>query len=148
MTATLKIGSEGFSSNGFIPSKYTCEGENVNPTLIISGLPMATKTLALIMEDPDTPKGTFVHWVVWNIPPTNKIRENIIPGEEGLNDFRKHHYSGPCPPVGVHRYIFKIYALDNFLHLNESSNKADLETVMSKHVIGYGELTGQYKKKK
>ena len=148
MTASLKIGSEGFASNGFIPSKYTCEGENVNPTLIISGLPMATKTLALIMEDPDAPKGTFVHWVVWNIPPTNKIRENVIPGEEGLNDFRKHHYSGPCPPSGVHRYIFKIYALDNFLHLDGNATRADLEATMSKHIIGHGELVGQYKKKK
>ena len=147
MTATLKIGSEGFANNGFIPTKYTCEGDNINPTLIISGLPMATKTLALIVEDLDAPKGIFVHWVVWNIPPTNKIRENIIPGEEGVNDFKKNHYSGPCPPEGTHRYSFKIYALDNFLHLENKSAKAELEIAMSKHVIAFGELVGQYKKK-
>ncbi|MEO5675437.1 MAG: YbhB/YbcL family Raf kinase inhibitor-like protein [Chitinophagales bacterium] len=148
MKATLKIGSESFKNQGFIPSKYTCEGENINPALIISGLPMATKTLALIVEDPDAPEGNFVHWVVWNISPTNKIRENIIPGEEGLNDFNNHHYSGPCPPSGTHRYIFKIYALDNFLHLNPKCTKADLEAAMDIHIIGVGELIGQYKKKK
>lgn len=148
MVASLKIGSEGFSNNGFIPSKYTCEGDNINPPLIISGLPMATKTLALIVEDADAPKGTFVHWVVWNIPPTNKIRENIQPGEAGVNDFGKHNYSGPCPPSGVHRYYFKIYALDNFLHLEPTCTKADLEAAMSKYVIGFGELIAQYKKKK
>ena len=148
MVASLKITSEAFKTNGFIPSKYTCEGDNINPSLIISGLPMNTKTLVLIVEDPDALKGIFVHWVVWNIPPTNKIIENTIPGEQGMNDFRKHKYAGPCPPSGAHRYMFKIYALDNFLHLDHKLGKTELETAMTKHVIGFGELIGIYKKKK
>lgn len=148
MIASLRIASEAFKTNGFIPSKYTCEGANVNPSLIISGLPMATKTLAVIMEDPEAPKGIFVHWVVWNIPPTNKILENTVPGEEGTNDFKKKRYYGPCPPAGTHHYHFKVYALDNFLHLEQTSTKAELEAAMDKYVIGFGELIGQYARKK
>jgi len=148
MVASLRIASEAFKANSPIPSRFTCDGNNVNPSLIISGLPMATKTLALILEDPDATKGVFVHWVVWNIAPTNKILENTIPGEEGVNDFGKHHYSGPCPPEGMHHYHFKIYALDNFLHLAGNSTKAELEAAMEKYVIGFGELIGQYSRKK
>jgi len=148
MIASLRIASEAFKTNGSIPSKFTCEGTNVNPSLIISGLPMATKTLAVILEDPDAPKGVFVHWIVWNIPPTNKILENTIPGEEGMNDFKKKHYAGPCPPAGTHHYHFKVYALDNFLHLDPSSGKAELEAAMDKYIIGFGELIGQYTRKK
>jgi hypothetical protein len=85
---------------------------------------------------------------VWNIPPTNKILENSIPGEEGINDFGKHNYSGPCPPVGPHHYHFKIYALDNFLHLQPTSTKAELEAEMDKYIIGFGELIGLYTRKK
>jgi len=148
MVASLKISSEVFSNNGMIPSKYTCEGENINPPIIISNLPMQSKTLVLIVEDPDASKGTFVHWLVWNIPPTNKIRENTVPGEEGKNDFKKHNYMGPCPPSGTHHYSFKIYSLDNFLHLEPTATRAELEAAMSKYVIGFGELIGMYKKKK
>jgi hypothetical protein len=148
MVASLKIASEAFKSNGAIPSRYTCDGANINPSLIISGLPMATKTLALIVEDPDAPKGVFVHWVVWNIPPTNKILENTRPGEEGVNDFGKNAYSGPCPPNGTHHYHFKIYALDNFLHIDPSRGKSELEVSMAPYVIGFGELIGTYTRKK
>lgn len=148
MVASLKIASEAFKSNGSIPSRYTCDGANINPSLIISGLPMATKTLALIVEDPDAPEGVFIHWICWNIPPTNKILENTKPGEVGQNDFGKNEYAGPCPPNGLHHYHFKIYALDNFLHLDLSSSKAELEAAMDPYVIGFGELIGTYARRK
>lgn len=109
---------------------------------------MATKTLALVMEDPDSPQGVFVHWVVWNIPPTNKILENTSPGEAGTNDFGDKEYSGPCPPSGLHHYHFKVYALDNFLHLDPKCGKADLEQAMDPYIIGFGELVGTYSRKK
>ncbi|MCY7409279.1 MAG: YbhB/YbcL family Raf kinase inhibitor-like protein [Chitinophagales bacterium] len=148
MVATLKISSEVFGNNGIIPTKYTTEGLNINPALIISGLPMNTKTLVLILEALDGPKAPVTQWVVWNISPTNKIRENIIPGEEGMNDLRRHHYSGPNPPAGErHKYAFKIWALDNFLHLDHSAKRPALEVVMAKHVIGFGEIIASYQKK-
>ncbi|MCS6916114.1 MAG: YbhB/YbcL family Raf kinase inhibitor-like protein [Chitinophagales bacterium] len=147
MIASLKIASEAFKHNSFIPSKFTCDGENINPSLIISGLPMHTKTLVLIMEDLDGPKGSVVHWILWNIPPTNKILANSVPGEAGINDFRKRKYQGPCPTSGVHRYAFKVYALDNFLHLDSKATRADLQPLLDDHAIGFGEIIGLYKRR-
>jgi len=142
----MKITSKGFQNNGNIPSKYTCQGENINPELVIENIPEETKTLALIVDDPDAPTRTWVHWVVWNIRPTGKIEEDSVPGEQGINDFRKRDYGGPCPPSGTHRYFFKIYALDTELSLAENANKEQLEKAMQGHIIEKAELIGLYKK--
>jgi hypothetical protein len=140
----LTVKSPAFENNKLIPSKYTCDGDNVNPPLTIEGVPNETKSLVLIVDDPDCPTGTWDHWIVWNIPPTNKIEENTIPGTEGINTARKHSYGGPCPPWGTHRYFFKVYALDTKLSLNSNSNKKDVEKAMQGHILAKGELIGLY----
>jgi Raf kinase inhibitor-like YbhB/YbcL family protein len=144
----LTVSSPAFENNNLIPSKYTCDGDNVNPPLIIEGIPEKTKSLVLIVDDPDAPMGTWDHWVVWNISPTNKIEENTVPGTEGINDSRKHSYGGPCPPSGTHRYFFKIYALDTKLDLNSNSRKKDVEKAMQSHILAKGELVGLYHRSK
>ena len=101
----LRITSLVFEKNGFIPVKYTCDGDDVNPPLKIEGIPEGTQSLVLIIDDPDAPMGTWDHWVVWNILPVEKIEEDSVPGMEGLNDFNQHSYGGPCPPSGTHRYL-------------------------------------------
>jgi Raf kinase inhibitor-like YbhB/YbcL family protein len=105
-------------------------------------VPEGTKSLVLIVDDPDAPMGTWDHWIVWDIPPINKIGENTVPGVEGLNSFRTHSYGGPCPPSGTHRYFFKVYALDTKLALNANSKKRDLENAMKGHILASGELVG------
>lgn len=146
VSATLNVTSTAFAAGGMIPSKYTCDGANVNPPMDIQGIPENAKFLALIVDDPDAPAGTWVHWVVWNIPLTEFIEENTVPGAEGLNNFQKHNYGGPCPPSGTHRYFFKVYALDALLNLPEETKKAGLEKAMSGHVLASGELMGLYKR--
>jgi Raf kinase inhibitor-like YbhB/YbcL family protein len=143
---TLRVSSPTFDNNGFIPSRYTCDGKNVNPPLEIDNIPEETESLALIVDDPDAPMGTWDHWIVWNIRPVKRIEEDQVPGTEGLNDFNKHSYGGPCPPSGTHRYFFKVYALDNTLELNQDSRKKDLEKAMEPHIIGKGVIIGQYKR--
>jgi hypothetical protein len=140
----LTITSSAFENNGKIPAKYTCDGENINPPLHIEGIPDGTRSMVLIVDDPDAPMGIWVHWVVWNIPPTNTIKENNVPGIEGLNDFGKHSYGGPCPPSGTHRYFFKVYALDIELDLDTNSRKQDIEKAIQGHVLAQGELVGLY----
>mgnify|MGYP005842557625 CR=1 FL=1 len=143
----LSVKSPAFENNQLIPAKYTCDGDDVNPPLAIEGIPEGTKTLALIVDDPDCPTGTWDHWVVWNIPATtNKIAENTVPGTEGMNDFRRRSYGGPCPPSGTHRYFFKVYALDTKLDLSPTSRKSDLEKAMQGHVLAKGELVGLYRR--
>ncbi len=142
----LGISSTAFQAKGKIPSRYTCEGEDINPPLDIENIPPKAKSLAVIMEDPDAPGGTWTHWVVWNIPITHHIKENEVPGEQGMNDFRRLGYGGPCPPSGNHRYFFKVYALDDLLQLPEGACKRDLEEGLRYHIIAYGELVGNYKK--
>ncbi|HJW28075.1 MAG TPA: YbhB/YbcL family Raf kinase inhibitor-like protein, partial [Saprospiraceae bacterium] len=119
----LQVTSTAFESQSMIPSKYTCDGQNINPPLDIDHIPDHAKSLALIMDDPDAGGGMFVHWVVWNIPITLHLQEHSIPGTEGMNDSRRVHYGGPCPPSGTHRYFFKVYALDATLDLPPSTNK-------------------------
>lgn len=143
----LVVTSPVFENNGFIPPKYTCDGDDVNPPLNIEGLPEGTQSLVLIVDDPDAPFGTWDHWVVWNIPPVGKIEENSIPGTEGLNDFNKHSYGGPCPPSGTHRYFFKVYALDTKLDLNPNSRKKNVEKAMKGHVLARGEIIGLYSRR-
>lgn len=143
----LKITSSAFMNNGFIPAKYTCDGDDMNPPINIEGIPEETESLALIVDDPDAPMGTWDHWIVWNISPLEKIEENSVPGVEGLNDFGKHTYGGPCPPSGTHRYFFKVYALDTKLNLKPNSRKKDLERAMEGHILAKGEVIGLYKRK-
>ena len=149
-TGRLMITSPAFENNGLIPEQYTCEGRNVNPPLFIGNMPPATKSLALLVDDPDAPMGTWVHWVVWNIPPAAKeIRENSLPSgaKQGLNDFKINAYRGPCPPSGTHRYFFKLYALDTLLNLPLDATKTDLEKAMSGHVMKRSEIIGLYKRR-
>ena len=144
----LKLTSPAFENNGKIPSRYTCQGQDINPELNIEGVPKNTKSLVLIMDDPDAPIGTWVHWVVWNILVTTKIKEDSVPlgSMQGLNDFGKHDYGGPCPPSGTHRYFFKIYALDTTLDLDKNSKKEDVEKAIKEHIIAQTKLVGLYKK--
>lgn len=144
--SNLVISSPAFKNNKEIPRKYTCDGEDVNPQLDIGGLPEETKSLVLIVDDPDAPMGDWVHWIVWNIAPTNRIKEKNVPGVEGMNDFRRHSYGGPCPPSGTHRYFFKVYALDTEFSLQVHSRKKDLENAMSGHILAKGELVGLYER--
>ena len=141
---TLTVLSTAFEPNTKIPAKYTCRGVDINPQLNIAGIPEGTKSLALIVDDPDTPVGTWIHWVVYNIPVTTTIPENSIPGIQGMNDFKKKNYGGPCPPFGTHRYFFKVYALDTALDASEGTTKAELEKSMVGHIFAKGELVGLY----
>ena len=142
----MKLSSPEFAHNEFIPKKFTCQGKNINPGLIIEGIPERTKSLALIMDDPDAPGGDFVHWVLYDIPITSRIEENTIPGKEGLNSLGRLGYVSPCPPAGVHRYFFKIYALDKILNLDAGLSKSELENEISAHLIDKAELIGLYQK--
>jgi Raf kinase inhibitor-like YbhB/YbcL family protein len=146
----LKISSPAFSNNGTIPAKYSCEGEEVSPALVIADLPSGTNSLALILHDPDAPApGGFTHWVVWNIDPSaNKIPENFKGAEQGLNGAKQTGYKGMCPPSGTHHYHFRVYALDTKLSLDKSTDKAGLEKSMKGHILGEGDLVGLYKKTK
>lgn len=145
----MKIASPEFGHNEPIPKKFTCQGDDINPALVIEGLPAGTKSLGLIMDDPDAPMGTWVHWVVFDIPAeTSRIEENSIPGKQGGNDFRRNNYGGPCPPSGTHRYFFKVYALDTLLNLQEGIKKSALEKAMQGHILDQAELIGLYKKER
>lgn len=144
----LTISSTAFSHGGMIPPAHTCDGEGKNPPLEIEGIPGAAKSLVLIMDDPDAPNGTFDHWVMWNIPPQGSIRADSSPGEVGRNSMGQNRYTGPCPPTGTHRYFFKVYALDTMLTLDRSAGKAKVEHAIKNHILAYGELMGNYKRKK
>jgi Raf kinase inhibitor-like YbhB/YbcL family protein len=148
--STLNIASPVFKHNDHIPLKYTCDGADINPPLLIENVPIGARSLALIVDDPDAPRGTWVHWVVWNIAhDTGEIKEHSVPAgaSEGVNDFRKRSYGGPCPPSGIHRYFFKLYALDAMLNLNPGTDKASLEKAMHGHILGQAELIGLYGRK-
>ncbi len=144
--AAMKLSSPSFKDYQMIPKKFTCQDEDINPEFIIDGVSKDTQSLALIVDDPDAPMGTWVHWVVYNMAVTSKIEENSIPGKEGINSFHRKHYGGPCPPSGTHRYFFKIYALDTALAFNRSVDKKSLEKAMSGHILDQTELVGLYKK--
>jgi Raf kinase inhibitor-like YbhB/YbcL family protein len=144
----LKVSSTAFQYEGMIPVKYTCDGKNFSPPLDIEHIPEEARCLALIVDDPDAPVGTWVHWLVWNIPVTHHLKENEVHGKEGMNDFQQKHYGGPCPPSGTHRYFFKVYALNALLDLPLNTKKPQLEKAMSEHIIAFGELVGLYKRKK
>lgn len=142
---TIKVISEAFENEEYIPKKYTCEGLNVSPPISLSNIPEETKSIAVIVDDPDAPIRPWTHWLIWNVTPVKQIREGSAQGKQGMNDFRLNKYSGPCPPSGTHRYFFKVYALDTLLNIPVTTNKHDLEHAMQSHIIGYGELIGLYK---
>ena len=145
----LTVTSTSFTGNGLIPAKYSCEGEEISPPLNISGIPAGTKSLALIVHDPDAPvKGGFTHWVVWNMDISGNIPENFKNAEQGLNGTKKQGYKGMCPPSGTHHYHFKAYALDTRLNIDINTDKAGLEKAMSGHILAEGELIGLYAKAK
>jgi Raf kinase inhibitor-like YbhB/YbcL family protein len=150
MRGFMKIESPSFGNNKMIPSNYTCDGANINPPLIISDAPKDAKSLVLIVDDPDAPSKTWVHWTIWNINPNIKeIPENTIPegAVEGVTDFGKPGYGGPCPNSGIHHYFFKLYALDITLNLNSSANAGDIQEAMQGHILDSSELIGIYKRK-
>ncbi|MDV3308721.1 MAG: YbhB/YbcL family Raf kinase inhibitor-like protein [Cyclobacteriaceae bacterium] len=144
MATKISVTSTAFTEGQSIPRKYTCDGDNVNPPLTIENVPAETKSLVLIVDDPDAPGGTWDHWVVWDIPAVTEILENSVPGTQGMNDSERQRYSGPCPPSGTHRYFFKVYALDTLLGLDPSSTKRDVEEAMKGHILAQGQLIGTY----
>lgn len=154
---TLKLSSTAFPDQGAIPRRYTCEGEDISPPLAWSGVPPGSESLVLIVDDPDAPdpaapKTTWVHWLLYNLPPaTDELAEDLQslpPGTlQGRNDWRKTGYGGPCPPVGSHRYFHKLYALDCVLPDLGRPTKAQLEGAMQGHVLAQAELIGIYRKK-
>jgi Raf kinase inhibitor-like YbhB/YbcL family protein len=144
--ADMKLTSPVFENNQYIPKKYSGEGQDINPPLVIENIPVGAKSLVLIVDDPDAPRGIWVHWVVFDIPVNNKIEENSVPGKLGITDSGKRDYHGPNPPSGIHRYFFKIYALDKVLNLKEGINKQTLESTMKNHVLDTAELVGLYKR--
>ncbi len=148
--ARLRLSSPAFEHGQPIPSRYTADGEDISPPLVIEGIPPGTKSLVLIMDDPDAPIGLWVHWVVFNIPPdTTKIEEGVEPpGTPGTNSWRRTGYGGPAPPSGTHRYFFRVYALDTVLDLSEGANKRQVEHAMEGHILAMGELMGTYSRKR
>ena len=144
----MKLTSPAFANNDAIPSEFTCDGADVSPPLIINDVPSNAKSLALVMDDPDAPVGTWDHWVVFNIPPSTKsIPKGAEPqGTAGKNSWGRTGYGGPCPPSGTHRYYFKLYALDTILNLPEGATKKDLERAMQGHIIAQAQLMGTYKR--
>ncbi len=143
----MKITSPVFNDNEFIPKEYTCDGKNINPPLDFDDFPEETKELALIVDDPDAPGKTFVHWLVYNMSKKLHIDRDSVPATQGRNDFGDVGYGGPCPPSGEHRYYFKLYALDTKLELDEGLNKKQLEEAMEGHVLEDAELVGLYVRK-
>jgi Raf kinase inhibitor-like YbhB/YbcL family protein len=142
----LKLTSPAFENGGYIPKKYSGDGEEISPPLHIQGLPPQTQSLALVLTDTSIPLGLGIHWVVWNIPPTEDVAENCKAGVLGKNGFGKHVYLGPKPPFGTHKYLFKIYALDTTLTLDAENGKKAVEKAMQNHVLAESELWGLYKK--
>ena len=150
----IVVTSSAFKEGGLIPAKYTCDGQNISPPLKWQQAPQGVKSFALISDDPDAPMGTWVHWVMWNIPAeSNGLPESVSPVKElpdgskqGISDFRRPGYGGPCPPSGTHRYYFKIYALDVTLDLAGTSTKQDLLDAMKGHILAEGSLMGKYKR--
>jgi Raf kinase inhibitor-like YbhB/YbcL family protein len=156
---SFKLESSEFTEGGSIPPRYTCEGDDTSPPLAWTGAPDGTRSFALIVDDPDAPdpahpKTTYVHWVAYNIPGgVTQLAEGAGKGampegsSEGMNDWRKAEFGGPCPPIGRHRYFFKLHALDTTLNLSQPS-KADLESAMEGHVLAKAQLIGTYEKSK
>lgn len=148
----MKLESTAFTENGMIPFLYTCDGQDISPPLSWDAPPTGTQSLALIVDDPDAPGQIFVHWVLYDVPPEIQqlpqafASQDTLPDAttQGKNDFGKLGYGGPCPPSGIHRYFFKLYALDRELGLKSGATKAQLEAAMSGHILAAAELIGRY----
>ncbi|HET97578.1 MAG TPA: YbhB/YbcL family Raf kinase inhibitor-like protein [Desulfurivibrio alkaliphilus] len=147
----MRLTSSAFADGGLIPARYTCDGDNINPPLEIAGVPAATVSLVLIMDDPDVPKsarpdGMWDHWLIFNMPPTlTRIEENQEPpGDQGTGTAGNRQYHGPCPPDREHRYFFKLYALDCRLALPAGAAKPGIEAAMAGHILAMAELMGRY----
>ena len=148
-SSSMTLSSPAFAHNQTIPSKFTCDGADVSPPLEISDVPAAAKSLVLIVDDPDAPRGDWVHWTLWNIDPkTTQIEENSVPSgaTQGVTDFGQPGWGGPCPPNGNHRYFFKLYALDTTLDLKPSARKSLLEEALTGHILDQSELIGPYQR--
>jgi len=156
----LTLTSPSFAHGASIPAEYTCEGRDRSPPLVWSGVPPGTRSLVLIVDDPDAPdpkapKMTWVHWVLYDIPPTTaSLDEGVAPAalppgtRQGITDFKRTSWGGPCPPIGRHRYFFKLYALDDRLPTLKTGSKAEVEQAMTGHVITQAELMGTYEKRR
>ena len=150
----ISVTSTAFAQGGSIPPKYTCDGADVSPDLSWDVIPDGTKSIAILCDDPDAPVGDWVHWIVYNIPPDmNGVPENFsrrirefLGVREGMNDFRRESFGGPCPPQGVHRYFFKVFFLNTLLDEKRGMTKAGLLAEVQGHVLGYGELVGIYQR--
>jgi Raf kinase inhibitor-like YbhB/YbcL family protein len=150
----MKLTSPAFAPNDLIPPQYTCDGQDISPPLNWDEPPAPTKSLVLICDDPDAPRKTWVHWVVYNLPPeTRSLPKNVPAGNslsggglQGITDFRTVAYGGPCPPGGTHRYFFKLYALDKVLDLPAGATKAQVEAAMQGHILAQAELIGRYRR--
>ncbi|HUV30512.1 MAG TPA: YbhB/YbcL family Raf kinase inhibitor-like protein [Acidobacteriota bacterium] len=148
------VTSAAFEEGGMIPREYTCDGADISPPLSWSGVPPAAKSMALICDDPDAPAGTWVHWVLFNLPlDTTELPQSIPPEEtlangarHGVTDFGRHGYGGPCPPGGTHRYYFKLYALDTMLEIAGRVTKTGLLSAMEGHTLAQGHLMGKYRR--
>lgn len=151
----IKITSTAFEEAGMIPPKYTCDGEDVSPALNWDSVPEAAQSIALVCDDPDAPMGTFVHWVLYNLPGDVRELPEDVPAEatlssgarQGTSDFGQTGYGGPCPPRGAHRYFFRIYALDTPLDLDAGARRADLLKAMEGHILAQGQLMGKYQRR-
>jgi len=152
---TMELKSPAFSQGQAIPSKYTCDGKDVSPPLAWTEIPPATKSFALIADDPDAPIGTWVHWVVYNLPPATRQLPEGFPTDarfadgtmQGMTDFRRTGYGGPCPPSGTHRYFFQLFALDAVLALRPASAAKQLKAAMKGHILAEAQLMGTYHRK-
>ena len=150
----ITVTSPAFEEGSMILAKYTCDGEDISPPLQFDGIPEGTKSIALISDDPDAPMGTWVHWVLFNLPAETRELEENIPADKilpngakhGITDFRRLGYGGPCPPSGTHRYFFKVYALDSVLDLSAGATKEQLVTASQGHILAQGQLMGKYKR--
>ena len=151
----VEVTTSAFEEGGTIPSRYTCDGRNVSPPLAWRGIPEGTAAIALICDDPDAPMGTWVHWVVYDLPPSvNELPEGVPArealaggGRQGKNSSGKIGYTGPCPPGGTHRYYFYVYALDGEVRLDAGATKKELLKAMEGHILGQGQLMGRYERK-
>lgn len=150
----MQLKSANFNANSPMPEKYTCQGEGISPDLSWDAPPAEARSLTLIVDDPDAPNGTFVHWVLYDLPPdVRQLPEAIEPkpilnqgGVQGKNDFGSYGYGAACPPNGTHRYVFKLYALDMILDLPPGATKAEVLQAMQSHILAGGELVGVYGK--
>lgn len=142
----MEVSSPAFSHWSYIPKKYTCDGDNINPPLEIHKIPRDAKSLVLLMDDTYDVTGTRTHWLVWNIDPREKIAQGSVPGMQGLTDFGIRKYTGPCQVTGKHAFHFRIFALDKRIALDPSCGKQQLEKVMTKHMMAFGFIAGIYER--